>query len=68
MVSTNFGKPSVSSTNFLISAYGTDVLLLEDGFELLLENGVDSILLEETDIKSNNFVKPSINSTNYSTP
>ena len=63
-VSTNFSKVSANSTNFLISIHGTDVLLLEDGYELLLETG-DSLLLEETDILSTNYVRGTIPSTNY---
>ena len=68
MVSTNYSSPvSPESENYHKSIATKDVLLLEGGYELLLENGTYSILLEYTDIKSTNFAKTTINSTNYST-
>jgi len=68
MVSTNFSKTSINSTNFgSTDPDATDVLLLQSGDELLLQNGTDSLLLNfGLTIKSTNFTKQSINSTNYS--
>ena len=64
--STNYTNPSKSSTNFLGSPATSDVLLLEGGDKILLENGTDAISLEEAGPFSTAFTASSVNSTDYS--
>jgi hypothetical protein len=66
MVSTDYTKPTINSSKYSKSIPTTDVLLLEGGDELLLENDTDSILLEYLVTNSANYVKPSVVSTDYS--
>jgi hypothetical protein len=65
MTSTNYTNQTASSQNYSDSIYTEDVLLLETGDELLLENDTDSILLEYLGRNSTNFSGISLNSTNY---
>ena len=55
--STNFSKVTINSENYLKSIYTKDILLLEGGDKLLLENGTDAILLGYLGINSVNYSK-----------
>ena len=55
--STNFTKISVNATNFGPVNVAIGVLLLETGDKLLLENGIDSILLEAIPSSAVNYSK-----------
>ena len=68
MVSTDYTKPSQVGSNFQKSIATTDVLLLETGDKLLLENGTDAILLDILGRFSTDYTKSTINSTSYSKP
>jgi hypothetical protein len=46
MTSTNYTKQTINSENYSKSIYTEDVLLLETGDELLLENDTDAILID----------------------
>lgn len=70
MVSTNFTKPSQVSTNFRGTPAIIQYLLLQSttlgaNEKILTQNG-EKIIIEHGDIKSNNFVKGTVPSTNYS--
>ena len=65
MVSTNFSKPSIRSTNFGIVNIGTDSLLLQNGDYFLLQNG-GYLLLGDGEITTSNFAKGSQSSTDFS--
>lgn len=56
--STDYTKPSINSENYGKAIQTTDNLLLEDGDKVLLENGTDAILLEDTGRRSTNYSKP----------
>ncbi len=63
----NYTKPSQVSTNYQRSIQTTDVLLLEDGGELLLEDN-NSLLLDFLVTRIVDYVKTTVNSTDYTKP
>ena len=66
MASTNYSKVTINSERFSKSIATEDVLLLEGGDKLLLEDGTDSILLDILSSRSTDFTGATIRSTNYS--
>ena len=66
--STDYTKPSINSENYGKTIVTSDVLLLEGGDKLLLENGTDAILLSLLVDNSINLAKITINSTSFSKP
>ena len=64
---TNFTMPTKQVTNYdLEAADSTDILLLQTGDSLLLQNGVDNLLIESgIGVKPVNYVKSDLNPTNY---
>lgn len=66
MTSTNFSKTAQTSTGYGYKNVASGVLLIETSDELLLENGTDSLLLENLETGSTNYTKTSTPSTNFS--
>lgn len=64
---TSFSTPSISPSNYNLTVpTDTSILLLQTGDYLLLQDGVDSILLESGDSpKPVNYAKASLNPTNF---
>ncbi|HEC64384.1 MAG TPA: hypothetical protein ENI23_03735 [bacterium] len=66
MVSTNYTKPSTNLTGFGIGSTSTDIILLQTGDSLLLQDGSTNILIESSVSSLANFAPVSIQSTGYS--
>ena len=64
---TNYSKSTPNASNYnLTAATSTDILLLESGSKLLLENGVDNLLIESgKGVSQTDYTKISPNATNY---
>lgn len=62
---TGYTPQDLNSQNYLKSIPTTDVLLLEGGDKILLENGSDSILLEILSLSATGFTATSLNATGY---
>jgi len=67
MPATNYSKTSPSASGYnLEAADSTDILLLQSGDAILLQNGTDNILLESgAGMPKTNYGKSSPSTTNY---
>ncbi len=66
MGATNYARTSPSASGYnLTPATSTDILLLQTGDALLLQNGVDNLLIESGAIRPTNYAKGSPSAVNY---
>lgn len=65
MVATNYSSGSLTPTNYGTAATSKDVLLLQTESNLLLQDGIDSLLLASGGLKAVDYTKVSINASNY---